>query len=316
MTRQLLLDSIVVCGLALVLLVPATNANTVAELDLDALDGFNSVALALDAGEYTISLQDGLFTAWSPFFDTSTECTNDCAQGWLNFFGVFNHQTNQGVYVENGVGTPLDLYDFESRLAYSTPEAALAAAAPYNFVLEDPATVEIAIPDCEGCFGDNRGGLSLLVDLVPGTGPANPLMPTLIPDDGSFVFFDVPSGRWYDPPLVGGYQFATTDGSLFTEVGMPPLGVVNDSDGMYLVSSIHGNQSIAAGANLIFASPVDFFTVSGISPLVDSADPLAFPTYLVFDHPIASFTMRPIPEPSTLMLLGMVTAGMLLRRGR
>jgi hypothetical protein len=292
-------------------------AGQVAELNLDATDGFNAVGLLLDAGHYNISLKAGDYTAWSAWSEASEDCSNDCAQGWLNFYAVFNHQTGQGVYVENGIGTPLAEYDFSARRAYSLPGAALAAGVlPYSFVLDSPATFEIAIPDCDGCFGDNRGGLSLLVNRILGTGPRNPFLPTLIDDDGSFVFNDAPSGCWFDPPLVGAYQFATTDGSLFTEMGMPPLDVVGDSDGMYLVTSILGSQSIAAGANLIFSSPVDFFTVSGISPLVDGADASAFPTYLVFDHPTASFAMTPLPEPGTLLLAAFACVGLLLRPRR
>lgn len=284
-------------------------------LDLDATDGFNAVGLVLDAGLYNVSLRAGIFRAWSAWSDTDTGCTNNCARGWLNFYAVFNHQNGQGFYVENGVGTPLDQYDFNSRLAYSTEGAALAAGVlPFAFELDSPALVEIAIPDCDGCFGDNRGGLSLTVSRVFGTVPTDPILPTQIDDDDSFVFNDVPSRRWFDPPLVGAYRFVTTGGSLFTEVGMPPLDVVADADGMYLVTSLLGAQPIAAGAKLVFASPVDSFTVSGIAPLVDGADASAFPTYLVFDHPTASFSMTPIPEPRTLLLGALASVGLLLRR--
>jgi hypothetical protein len=87
--------------------------------------------------------------------------------GWLNFFSVYNVQTAEGVYVENGIGTSHADYDFNARLAYSTPEAALAAGLPYHFLLDSPATVQVSIPDCTGCFIDNRGGLSFTVALVP-----------------------------------------------------------------------------------------------------------------------------------------------------
>ncbi len=151
---------------------------------------------------------------------------------------------------------------------------------------------------------------------VPGpTGldPRDPLLPILV-DGGRFVFINVPSRRWFDPPFVDAYQFATTDGSLFTEVGLPPMDVVADADGMYLVTSILGAQSMAAGANLVFASPVDFFTVSGIAPLLDGADPQAFPTFLAFDRPTASFTMTPVPEPASFALAAIACAAILLAR--
>ena len=96
---------------------------------------------------------------------------------------------------------------------------------------------------------------------------------------------------------------------------MPPLEVVGNSDGIYLVTSVLGAQPVTAGANLVFVSPVDFFTVSGISPLVDGGNPTAFPTFLAFDRPTASFTMTPIPEPASLLLL-LMAMGSLKSTGR
>ena len=92
---------------------------------------------------------------------------------------------------------------------------------------------------------------------------------------------------------------------------MPPIANVPDGDGEYLVSSVHGDQIVLAGANYVFPSPVDFFTITGINPLVDGEDPLAFPTYLDFDVATVSFTMTPIPEPSTLVLAGLCLLNLL-----
>jgi hypothetical protein len=148
-----------------------------------------------------------------------------------------------------------------------------------------------------------------------GIDPHDPLLPILIQGD-TFSFINVPSHRWFDPPFASEFRYATTDGSHFTEVGMPPLDVVADSDGMYLVTSVLGAQSVAAGANLVFASPVDSFTVSGISPLVDSTDPEAFPTFLAFDRPTASFAMTAVPEPSCVGLVAVAGAFLGLMRTR
>jgi len=142
-------------------------ASGIPNFDLNAGVQGNFQELALDAGQYSVSLRSGLYTAWSNFDATSSGCTNNCAQGWLNFYSVYNVQSNSGVYVENGVGTAFADYNFGSRLAYSTPAAALAAAVPYQFTLSSPASVQIAIPDCDGCFLDNRGGLSFSVAAVP-----------------------------------------------------------------------------------------------------------------------------------------------------
>lgn len=147
-----------------------TQASGIPNFDLNAGLQGNFQELALGAGQYSVSLRNGLYTAWSNFDTTSSGCTNDCAQGWLNFYSVYNVLAGSGIYVENGIGTPFADYNFGARLAYSTPEAALAAATPYQFTLNSPAIVQIAIPDCDGCFLDNRGGLSLAVALVPEPG--------------------------------------------------------------------------------------------------------------------------------------------------
>ena len=165
-------------------------ASTIAAFDLDARSDFNLHELVLNAGHYTVSLRSGAFTGWSNFETTSDGCTDDCAQGWLNFFSVNNVQSGEGLFVENGVGTPFAEYDFNARLAYSTPEAALAAALPFHFMLDNAATVQVSIPDCEGCHNDNRGGLSFTVALVP-----EPTTPCLIALGIAGPFFSRGAGK-------------------------------------------------------------------------------------------------------------------------
>lgn len=139
---------------------------------------------------------------------------------------------------------------------------------------------------------------------APGSDPGNPILPTSGGSGTPFRFDNVSGdGNWFDPPLVGGYEYATDGSSNFTEVGLPPLVNVPDADGQYLVSSVHGDQSVLAGNNYVFPSPVDFFTINGINPFVDGGDPLAFPTYLDFDQTTVTWTMTPIPEPSSVLLL-------------
>lgn len=136
-------------------------AGTIAHFDLDATDELNVYQAALSPGAYSISLRNGAYAAWSAWLE------NGPGQGWLNFYGVLNLQSGAGVYIENGLATPFADYDFNARLVFNTPEDALAADAPYVFTLSEPATVQIAIPDCPACFGDNRGGLSLTLAQVP-----------------------------------------------------------------------------------------------------------------------------------------------------
>lgn len=147
------------------------HAVRIAEFDLDAVDTDRRfVGLELDAGNYRVSLRSGEYIAWSNFDTTSPDCTNDCAQGWLNFFGIYNVATDSGGFVENGAFTPFGEYDFAARLGFSTPEAALAAAEPYDFALDQATLFFFFIEDCEGCFVDNRGGLSFTLFKVPEPG--------------------------------------------------------------------------------------------------------------------------------------------------
>ena len=154
-----------------------------------------------------------------------------------------------------------------------------------------------------------------------GSTPSNPILPGSGGAGTPFGFDNAPGGgHWFDPPLAGGYEYTTDGASNFTEVGLPSLIHVADADAQYLITSILGSEIVAAGSNLIFASPVDSFTVTGISPLVDGGDPLAFPTFLDFDQPTVNFTMTPlaavIPLPIALPAgLAMMTAiGMRRRR--
>jgi hypothetical protein len=146
----------------------------------------------------------------------------------------------------------------------------------------------------------------------PGSTPDTPVLPTGGGGDRPFDFDGVSGdGNWFDPPFVNAYEYATDGNSNFTDVGLPPLASVPDADGEYLVSSVHGDVTVLAGANYEFPSPVDFFTISGINPLVDAEDSLAFPTFLAFSETTVSFTMTPIPEPSTLVLAGLCLLNLL-----
>lgn len=152
------------------LAVPAEAAR-IADFDLDAVDtDRNFFGVDLAAGNYRVSLRNGRYVAWSPFETTSPDCTDDCAQGWLNFFGIFNVATDSGGYVENGTFTPFGAYDFAARRGFGTAEAALAAAQPFEFSLDQATLFFFFIEDCEGCFADNRGGLSFTLVKVPEPG--------------------------------------------------------------------------------------------------------------------------------------------------
>ena len=167
---------------------------------------------------------------------------------------------------------------------------------------------------------------------LKGGGTQNdPLLPdqTIPSESGDiFVFTNTPSGVWVDPPLVSSFAFLMTSDSLFTNILELPLGI-GDADGLFTVAV--GNRVLgqfAGGASVSFAEfgyalGVSGFTVSGIDPQTDAANPAAFPIRLAYNTPLASFTMRGIPsnsaaapEPATLCLLLLIAPAALFWRRR
>lgn len=155
-------------------------------------------------------------------------------------------------------------------------------------------------------------------DAPTGASAATALMPTLPqprPEDGAWVFENVTgTGRWFDPPAASGYEYAVIDGlSNFVSVTLPTG--IGDADNMFVIEdAVNGSTLVAGGANHVFTSPVDVFTVTGIDPTVDGGDPLAFPTFLQFDQLTVSFTQTPIPEPGTLVITSVATLFSIRRR--
>jgi hypothetical protein len=163
---QLLAALLATAGLA----APA-HAAFMLDFDLDSVDtGQFFVELDLAPGNYEATLHARRYVAWSAWGTTDDNCTDDCVQGWMNFYGFFDAAAGAGVFVENGTVTPIDDYDFSQRRAFSTPEAALAAAGPFHFTLPGQALVYFFLTDCDGCYADNREGLSFTLRAVPEPG--------------------------------------------------------------------------------------------------------------------------------------------------
>ena len=157
----------------------------------------------------------------------------------------------------------------------------------------------------------------------PGSSPDDPILPD-DEDDGVFVFFGVPSGVWIDPPGTTGYVYEMTGDSLFTDIlAFPPSfdGPFEVLVGDVPLGSFGVEESVSfasfsgvLGGLLVDGVGVEAFTVTGISPPVDSDDPWAFPIQLGFSTETADLTMTPIPEPGVGVLLGVAGLVALGRR--
>ncbi len=143
-----------------------------------------------------------------------------------------------------------------------------------------------------------------------GSSQFDPILPGYTTDDGAYVFENIPSGQWYDPP-VSDFHFQTLDNSKFTSILDLPTGF-DDLFDVFVGDTLLG--SFGPGDTVDFGGGVSAFSIRGINPLVDSEDPAAFPIKLDFDRDLVSFKMSPIlqgsavPEPATLNFL---VAGMI-----
>lgn len=139
------------------------------------------------------------------------------------------------------------------------------------------------------------------VSIAPGFNQANPILPQPS-NPGQFTFIGAPSGRWFDPPPVEGYTFQTTDGSMFTDILNFPSGF--DSEFSIVVAGrVLGTFGAGDSVNFksLLGEDVSQFQILGISPTVDSQNPLAFPIQLAFTTPTASFTMSTVPSTPKLV---------------
>jgi hypothetical protein len=149
-----------------------------------------------------------------------------------------------------------------------------------------------------------QGLISVIIESRDGSEPL-PFLPNVpqAPGDNGVTFQNLPRARYYDPPAASGFRYQMTSNSLFTHAGDFPTGFDHD-----FTVSVNGIPIgvFAPGQFVDFTTfpggGVSEFTVSGIQPLVDSADPLAFPLWLDFNTELASFTMTPVPEPSTIFM--------------
>jgi hypothetical protein len=153
-------------------------------------------------------------------------------------------------------------------------------------------------PPATWLFGDSAGASQ-----------NSPLLPSV--SGSKFVFSNVFSGAWVDPPSASGFAYQATGGTLFTGIQGFPSGF-SQAFTVTVGGTVVGAYS--PGQSVTFSSPVSEFSITGISPLVDSSNPSAFPLAIDFSNPSGnSFTMTSlssVPEPSRLVgLLGILGAG-------
>lgn len=146
----------------------------------------------------------------------------------------------------------------------------------------------------------------------PGVSQGLPILPSS-GDSSGMTFRGWLNGRYVDPPLASGFEFATTDGSHFSAIMSLPVGV--DGDNQMLVSAEGQPLGFFGGGDSVdFVSlrghGVSTFQVTGIDPAVDAENSLAFPIKLMLDREITSFTMAPLPEPGVGLILGSGALGL------
>jgi len=162
--------------------------------------------------------------------------------------------------------------------------------------------------DVAGAFSVTSENVNALEAL--GGGPLglfvfDPIPPYIDPSN-QFIFDLVGGeGLWFDPVVAEGFSYETDGFSNFVKVEPPPLTAVPDADGKYLVTdNLGGSVYVPAGTVHTFPTPVYSFTITGINPVVDGTDPLAFPTLLTFDQPVVNFTMVAILGSALVPALG------------
>ena len=148
-------------------------------------------------------------------------------------------------------------------------------------------------------IGNQRVFISL-AGISPGSSENNPVLPGGM-EDGAFSFVGVVTGAWFDPPVAEGFRYTMTSDSLFTEIQDFPTGFPTP-----FTVSVNGQElgEFGPGDSVDFTQfpggGVKEFTITGLTPLVDPENPIAFPLKVGFDTETADFTMAAILDPEAV----------------
>lgn len=139
-----------------------------------------------------------------------------------------------------------------------------------------------------------------LAGISPGGTQSNPVLPGGMVGN-SFTFIGVVTGVWFDPPTAEGFRYTMTSDSLFTKILDFPQGL-GDRFTVTVGDEVIGE--FGPGQEVDFSrfpgGGVKEFAVTGISPLADPEDPMAFPLKLAFNTEKADFMMTPIEDPEAV----------------
>lgn len=142
--------------------------------------------------------------------------------------------------------------------------------------------------------------LLALEGLSPGSSQASPILPNRM-GSGRFTFVGVVTGAWVDPPTTEGFRYTMTSDSLFTKIEEFPTGL-GDSFTVSVDGKVVGDYR--PGDKVDFTNfpggGVKEFTVTGLDPLAEPNNPIAFPLKLAFNTEKADFTMEALEDPEAV----------------